>query len=602
MLGAGVLALLVACGGGGQGSTVSSAAETSPRPNPPLSVVESWSSDQVQDESSADFYPMHPGDQWVFDYTDALSGQSVPNGASRRIATAPDAQGWQTIVKRLPGRADLLLTYRASPHGMVGKEPFGAPIGEGATDLISEILEYPTRQIPGGERRLEMRGSLGRDVDGDGLVDGLEARFVQHSDGVQEKSYMGRKFRVLRLRGEMVFTLVPSRSDRVGVPMRTVEWTEWAAGVGQIRYAREDYDGDGTLIQKYLMDLRLAKVAGQVVYGAPTDLARTKVIPLQHNALVVDDSRHRYLATVPRQAGNWAGWVVSIDPATGATVPVFDTRGDPDPLVLAPDLQSMYVGLTDTHEVVQFSLDGRVLRRATLPTVVWAGPEPLKAVHLVVSPIDPEVLVVGTGQIGLGDELVLLRGMKVVPRLPDAFYYRSGMPVFASDGSVVTAPGHQEFQRFEIQPSGVVRTQHPWIEAAREPMNRQGAQIYAGTALLDERSLSVQHVFTDARYCRPWPGTTLAVCLNGGPGPNGYVGLSVRWEDLAARQELVAVTVLPSSVIEGSDLHRSPRFTPGLDAQTVFSLYGRDSAVGPGYASVALIQSSGLDQRLGIAR
>lgn len=581
--------LLAACGGGG-GTEPASATLT---PIPQRAVTETPPEGTITEISASDYFPMHKGDTWVFDFEDRMTGVTVRQGATRRIRTAPDAEGWQVIEKSLPDQAQPLeLIYRAEPTGLVGKDPFGSPDAPGQADVLTEWLEYPSRFITGGVRRVEVQGSLGRDVDGDGHVDGFTATLVQESS-LQDTRYLGRPFKVLRLKSMQTLTLIPSRADRVGLPLRSVEWTDWAAGVGQIGFAMERYDGYGTLVRSYGMTLRHATVAGRRVFGAPTFEADTLDVALPHTAVLQDASHRRYLASVPKAASGPAGWIVAINPDSGATTALFDTGGDPGPMVLAPDARSLYVGLRDTHEVVQFGLNGEVLRRTRLPTVNRAFETmALEPLHLILSPTDPDVMVVGVQSTG-PDDPVLLRNMQVVPRSPDNPRIPTGMPVFASDGAVVAAPGWQEFLRFEVRPEGLVRTLHPWIAQARAPMDRAGTWIYAGPAILDERTLEVLHVFADASHCRPWPASTLSVCLNI-PTQTLSLGLSLRWEDAAQDHALLAVETVPWSHLEDWDTTRDIGLTPGLDGQTLLSLHGREPGLGAGFSKLLILRNHAL--------
>lgn len=156
-------------------------------------------------------------------------------------------------------------------------------------------------------------------------------------------------------------------------------------------------------------------------------------IGIVHRDLVYDSVRNVYYASVPGSVIGAGNSIATIDPSTGSVAHSAPVGSDPNPLALAADGSSLYVGLDGTGEVVKLALPSLTASgRMRLPVSPLFGQSHAQAI--AVSPADPDVAAVTSNDGSFG--YALLRGL-VFQQQTLPLFSTSNLPAFDTAGATL---------------------------------------------------------------------------------------------------------------------------------------------------------------------
>jgi hypothetical protein len=254
------VALLTACGGGGNGG---GDVDTGSSPLLPTISQDIVPTGNRIDVSSRDFFPMSAGDSWLYDRLDAGS----VNGYVRRTVTGTPAPDGSLTVEEEDSTATEVVaeSYRTTTEGVWLADPFEAKgVYPGVHAALPSLLEYPTPFYPvGGVRSVIRQGSIEADIDGDGKVDYYRAEITQVFRGFEPMSVMGIDTEVAHFSNTLVLTVRTTSDDGT----RTITGTEEAhfgSAIGLVRSDRAAIDSKGAeVIRPYRLEVVRAAVSGR---------------------------------------------------------------------------------------------------------------------------------------------------------------------------------------------------------------------------------------------------------------------------------------------------------------------------------------------------
>lgn len=410
---AGLMSLLSACGGGGSGTAP---AETGGSQLPEVRT-ETVPTGKRLDMRSLNFFAYGKGDNWSVQTYDAN------------------------------GRAIGLKFFSYEESSAADDLP------QKAASIIYPFSEYPQPFYPvGGLRSVYRSGGWGEDIDGDKTEDGFKFTYSQIFRGTESFSISGRTITVAHFSNTSTFELIPSNKAVPSSVASHIEETWFAPGFNMVKRVDKTVDGDGKVIDPQITSVIYeATVSGRILSESLLDGTRISV-PLEHKQLVFDPTRAQFIASLPPNA-TFGGGLARIDAATGAVLQTLPLQGEPGPMTISPDGQSLYVGLDATGELVKFRLDSMVeLARTSLDSK--------PALSIAVSPVDADVVAVAVNW-NLSYQMVLLRAMALQPETSYPGYFRE-VPqiVFDPTGTKVysynsTDPLSDDLAEFSVQGDGV---------------------------------------------------------------------------------------------------------------------------------------------------
>jgi hypothetical protein len=500
------------CGGGGGGG----GAATRPA-LPPLSQ-DSFPAGARIDVSFRDFHPAAQGDTTVFFTTDNFGRHVV---VEREVTAGPDAQGRYTVVETVPAEpalAPLSSTWRRTPEGIVAVNYRSSDRLPGPPIPLGDFLLYPTPYYPVGETRTAVRqGSIGADVDGDGVHDSFRFEFSQVFKGFENGERGGRLEVRARFEQHIVIMIHPSRLD--WQPYRLTDMEErviFGAHTGMMQSTRIELMGPAQVGRGY-DDLNLVDgdVGGRSV-GSAWNAGTTRYLPIEAMSLVYEPVHGYYYAGLRQSAAANAGTVARIDPASGDATYSVPLGGDVRSIGVSTDGASLYAGVVGRSEVVRLSLpDLQVQERVALPSGSWVY-------ALAVSPVEPSTFAwYSEGGALLGGPYLVRAGVQQ-PQAPGRITpaASAGAMSFTSDGSqlLVIAETARTLMRLTVQPDGFASSIGVGTDpVAGNSLTPVGGDMLAGNGLyrvgdlarLDGASID------DASACAPLRASTRWACQSG---------------------------------------------------------------------------------------
>lgn len=393
---------LVACGGGGANSPEHRAA----LPTLVQDIVPAGTRIDVSDQG---YFPASLGDIWTYD---RVQGGSTTAAAVTRSVTGVSGNVY-TMTETESGLSSTSTNYRRTAQGQLALDFTGADLPASVRALVGDVLEYAEPFYPiGGNRRVIRQGSVGEDLDGDGIVDSFRLEYSQvliEFTPVQMPD--GRPVTTAHFRNVLTFTLSPSVLDFQPYTVTATEDNWWAPHIGLVRSERVMIDSDGfTLVSPHVLTLATVVRDGQALFVPQPDGAVVN-LALTHNDLVYDRTRNRYYASIPGSVIGQSNSIATIDAATGALSFSAPVGSEPSALALSADASVMYVGLDGSGDVVRLRLPDMVeLGRTRLPPDPFFGQ--LRTETLTVSPLDANVVAVSTRRPGISPRhggVVLIR-------------------------------------------------------------------------------------------------------------------------------------------------------------------------------------------------
>jgi hypothetical protein len=529
---AGVVFGLVGCGGGGGGG-----GGTSTRAPLPDQSEDTFPAGARIDVASRDFHPVTLGDTLTFHATDT-SGDRVE--VHREVTSGPDAQGHYTFVETVPAQPALpalTSTFRLTPEGVVAVNYRHSDRLPGPVVPIGDFLLYPTPYYPVGATRTAVRqGSLGADVDGDGVHDSFRFEFSQVLVGFEDGERGDRLEVRARFRQHIVVRIHPSRLD--WQPYRLSDMTEevwFGAHTGLIQSARAELMVPATFGRSY-DDLHLVDglVGGRSVETA-WNAGTTRYIPLDVLTVVYEPVGGYYYAGLKSGASANPGTVARIDPTSGDVAYSIPLGGDVRSVGVSSDGTSLYAGIVGRNEVVRLSLPGlQVQERIPLPAGSWVY-------ALAVSPVDASTFAwFAEGTISGGPYLVRAGVQQVQSPGILTPAASSGALTFSADGAhlLMISETSRRLTRMAVLPDGI----SGMLTIVTDPiygnaLTAVGSDVLAGNSLFRVSDLSrvAGASATDAVACTPLRASTRWACEAG--LSTGYVVTVVDTSDSYALVE-----------------------------------------------------------------
>lgn len=241
------LALLAACGGGGDGALLPERAEDTVPAGTRIDVA------------GLDLFPLDAGDLWDYDRIDDRG----TTRATREVVAGPDANGFFTV-RETDAALVTDIVYRVAADGIEQFDALGARSSmPGAFDALPLLLQYPMPfYAQGGVRRILRQGDARADFDGDGFSDAYRVEITQVFQGFEPQSvFGGQPEQVAHFSNALAFTIVVS-STGGAYTTTTTEEAYLASGLGLVRMDRAAVGSDGAVIvAPYTLVLRGASIA-----------------------------------------------------------------------------------------------------------------------------------------------------------------------------------------------------------------------------------------------------------------------------------------------------------------------------------------------------
>ena len=511
--------LLSACSGGGGGG--SSGNGLTPFPTETTDTLPPGTRIDV---SSKNLFQMGSGDIW---YYTKLNGGGDPIGVTvtRQVTAGPDQGGRVSISDDDGGFS--VTTYLVSADGLVDESLFGLNAPQSARNIMGAIFEYATPFYPQGtERKLVRSGPWGADLDGDGTGESFRFEYTQVFRGFEsaQLSSFVTLNDVAHFHNVIKLTLRPTAAGYTDYSVTGTEDAWFAPGIGMVKAQRTIVDSDGvTLDPPHTLLFRQGFVAGvnwNVTMPPPPQLDGSFIdVALVHNALVYDNLRNVYYASVPGSVIDKGNTIATIDPVTGQVSYSAPVGSEPNALAIAADASVLYVALDGSGDVV----------RLVLPTMTQQGTLHVPADHfgqsramaIAVSPADPSVAAIRMGHLmGVG----LLRDMVLQPnRVGTADYYGNNLLAFDAAGTTVYALSNEAIfmlNRFTVLADGLAdgaKASSP-TGFYSHALSVANSRIIAGGLVYDAAALNALGVISDAPGvpapdCIPRRADGLLVCL-----------------------------------------------------------------------------------------
>jgi hypothetical protein len=250
---------LGACGGGGD--------DDAPATRTPLATV---SQDIAPpgarlDLKASNYFPAAPGDSWTYDHR--------PNGipAAQTLTRSVSAgAGMDVVITETLLGETASQAYRRTAEGIEAVLPMADALPEAASRFVGDLLMYPEPfHAAGSTRRVIRQGSLGLDLDGDGVGESFRLEMTQVFVGFETVTLPKATLQdAARFRNVTAFTLQPSNP---AVPVIVATGTEeawWAPGIGLVRAEWSFTESTGTIAQTpYTLLLTGAQVGGVQVFA-----------------------------------------------------------------------------------------------------------------------------------------------------------------------------------------------------------------------------------------------------------------------------------------------------------------------------------------------
>jgi hypothetical protein len=515
LLPAWVLALLLAaCGGGGGGGAADPVAADGPR-LPQATVVRDENPTMARlSVGPADFFPAAAVVRSVFDRLD--------DGGQRLGSTTLDLTPLGPVLRAVEtddGIASETTDLRLDDAGWMLQDLRNSLLPAGAVALIGELLQYPAPFHGIGSTRVQFRsGNYGADVDADGVNESFEFEFRQTMVGYETVQGPNGPIEALRIRDELLLTVIPSRRAGSNLQARAVSDSWLARGLGLVRERVSSTGSDGRdVFAPYTLVLRSLTVDGVDPLDVNT-LRDVQAVELVHRDLVFDPGRSRYYASVPGRVAGQGNRIAVIDAGTGAVSWSGVVGSEPGVMALAADGASLYVALDGSSELLRLSLPGLAeIGRMRLPQDGSFGPYVTEA--LAASPVEPGTVAVALAHTGLSPRhagVLLVRDLVAQP-VRTAGHTGSNVIVFGRSGQQLYGLNNEttEFglRRIALTADGLVEQQVLGGAVGQfylQSMDRTATGLVLGNRLYAEDSLAPLGTVADAAECRALPNAALA--------------------------------------------------------------------------------------------
>ena len=504
--------LVAGCGGGGGGDTPP-AADT--RPPPAASHTESFPTGDLLPTGGREYLPFAQVGRWVYE-RQADSGTRLGDAV---ITSTPGVAGQSTVTEVADGTTTTT-DYRWTTRGWEFDGQQALDLPPATAEVLSSLLLYPVRftatSMPAVQSR---RGSLGEDLDGDGVDDGVDVSVVQYVFGQEMVASPGGPVLALRVRTTVTLTLLPSDYTRYVDLTIDFQQTEWLVeGVGPVRIESTYSANDGSASESEVWTLRSVTVDGVDPFTSGR-FPVSRVVPLPNEDVVADRARGVYYASVPATDPTRGNRIATIAPDTGEVTLSAPVGSSPGAMALSADGQSLFVALDGSGELLQLRLPGMTeVARHRLPVVPFYGQ--LLAESIAPSPTEADTVAISLMRPGISPKhagVVLLRQGELQPRMTQD-HTGSNLVAFDATGTRVFGFNNEttEFglRQLAVQSDGLV--EETVVNAGGgfyiSALDRIGNLLVFGNRA-HGTDLSARGTLAGARYCRGLSATRIA-CLN----------------------------------------------------------------------------------------
>lgn len=510
------MAALVACGGGG-GDDPSTEQLRAPLPQ---LVQNDLPAGTRIDVSADDFFPFSAGDRATYS---SATGSGEAINVVREVIVPPDAQGRVVVRESVPGRPNIETRterWQARSDGLYALDFLGDGAPDAFRALVGDILYYPTPFYPQGTtRRVIRQGSLGTDIDGDGINESFRLEFEQQFLGFSSATRGGRAERHARFSNTVTLRVEPSRRDRQTATIRTTEEIIFASHLGVIGAARSEtingaVDGNRQANTYSALQLISGTLAGRDVNTA-WNAGTLRYVQLSHYDLVYEPVNRFYYAGLRLEHAAAPGAVARIRPDTGEVAYSGGLGADVRSIAVSADGTTLYAGLQNRNEVVRLSLpDLQVVQRIALDPGSWAY-------GLSVSPSNAGEVAAYPDNSQRGP--MVIRDGTVLPGGPGRDRARSGATdeslLYSADGSQLFMISDQgRLLRMGVGSAGLSSAvESASAQVLGRALSREGSHIVAGKARYSATDLALLAGVADINLgdCRPLNGTAKWACKRG---------------------------------------------------------------------------------------
>ncbi|MFN0305717.1 MAG: hypothetical protein ACKVQU_35805 [Burkholderiales bacterium] len=262
------------------------------------------------------------------------------------------------------------------------------------------------------------------------------------------------------------------------------------------------------------------------VVGSTTSDGQAMDIALPHNAIVYDDVRDRYYASIPGSVIGAGNSIASIVPSTGLVNHSPPLGSEPAALALSEDRSMLYVGFDGSGEVVRFALPSMVEQgRTRLVSEPFFGQS--RAETIAMSPADPTIAAVSMAWMAAFSPrhagVALLRNSLMQPNRTQS-HTGTNRVVFNTAGTNLygSSPESSAFtlRRIQVLADGLVEQQVVTAPTAfgQRALSFSSNRVIAGQSLFDAPALTLAGSIANATDCWPTRAGAQLLCFTATPG------------------------------------------------------------------------------------
>lgn len=534
--------LLASCGGGGGDTstipptTVASTADaqtpTQRSRQPPPTLVQDTNPPSTGSFASLNLFPLNVGDYGDFNKVNA-AGVATDLMRIKVEKSQGNLPNTVSVVElRTLIYEDDRSEYLVDADGVsliFANDPSFPNIAEAIIGKIN-INTNIAYQI-GAERIQFRRGSLGRDLTGDGVDEGFSLKVSQIFLGFQTVTFSNVPLQVARFKNTFTVTLMSSNPGDADVSTIATEDSFYAPNYGLVKTVRAVFDERmEPTAEPYTLIIYEGNINGKWwTDGLFSDGSIVKTDVLRPADVVYSPVHKKYFGLEPTADSfpNPNG-LFSVDALSG-TVERISISGNPSSVAISADGLYAYLGLKETGEVVKYSVSPwREVSRFLLPQLSDSHGTPIRvyAEGIAVAPGDSNRIVVksmagvslydGTSRAqffnGYGDPATFppnVVGNQIL-------FGASGLEFFLAGSSTL---GQHVLSRFQITSGGISQTQSILIQnfkpdflaSPESRLSLNGAAIVYDNAVFAQSNLAFKGPLP-GKSCEIY-GVTRVACL-----------------------------------------------------------------------------------------
>jgi hypothetical protein len=402
--------LLASCGGGGgdtsttppttvaSGSNAQIPAKSSRQPPPTL--VQDTNPPSTGSFASLNMFPLNVGDYSDFNKVNA-AGVAIDQmrirveKAQGNVPNTVSVVELEALIKEVD-RSE----YFVDADGVSLTAANDPSFSNIAKTIIGKInINTNTAYQIGAERIQLRRGSLGKDLTGDGVDEGFSLKFSQIFLGFQTVTLSNVPLQVARFKNTFTVTLMSSNPADADVSTIATEDSFYAPNYGLVKSVRSEFDERmQPTAAPYTLFIYEGNINGKWwTDGLFSDGSIVRTDVLRPAEVVYSPVHKKYFGLEPT-ADSFPNpnRVFSVDALSG-TVERISISGNPSTMAISADGLYAYLGLKDTGEVVKYSVSPWLeVSRFLLPQLSNSLGTPIRvyAEGIAVAPSDSNRIVV----------------------------------------------------------------------------------------------------------------------------------------------------------------------------------------------------------------